>query len=187
MNNPKHGLPFVRQIVCLSAALLLAACSNQVTTFVPAAQDADRGSIVYIYRPSDPANFMMSPKVVIDDNEKFSIGNGDYRYVYLQAGKHTVGLNPTDQYVTDAALELNVETGTSYYLRVKTLLKFEPDTMNTRKFWIEQAAEKQALKEIADTEYSGPERHSADHAAEDAGTRQGFSIDKTRDPFAGED
>ena len=42
------------------------------------------------------------------------------------------------------------------------------------------------LKEIADTGYSGPMQQSRDGQTEDAGTRQGFSIDKTRDPFAGE-
>jgi len=166
--------------------LLVTACSNQASsTFVPAPQDADKGSIVYIYRPSDTANFMMSPKVVIDGVERFSIENGDYRYVYLKTGKHTVGLNPTDQYLTDAVLELTVETDNRYFLRVQTLLKFEPDTMNTRKFWIEEVSETKALKEIADTGYSGPAQQSMDNKTEDAGSEQGFSVDKTRDPFTG--
>jgi hypothetical protein len=181
----KPRLHIIRQIVLLSAVLLVTACSNKASTFVPAPEDADKGSIVYIYRPSSTTNFMMSPKVVIDGNEKFSIGSGDYRYVYLQGGRHTVGLNPTDQYITDAALELNVETDKSYYLRVKTLLKFEPDKMNTRKFWIEQVTEKQALGEIGDTEYSGPAQQSMDDQTEEAGTGEGFSVDKTQDPFAG--
>lgn len=185
MNYSKHRLHVVRQIIFLSAVLLLTACSNKASTFVPSPEDADRGSIVYIYRPSSSTNFMMSPKVVIDDNEKFKIGSGDYRYVYLHSGKHMVGLNPTDQYITDAALELAVETNKSYYLRVKTSLKFEPDTMNTRKFWIEQVTEKQALEEIGDTEYAGPVQQSIDDQTEDAGTREGFSVDKTQDPFAG--
>ena len=183
MNQLKQ---LVSRFIFLSAVLLVTACSNQTSTFVPAPQDADKGSIVYLYRPSSTSNFMMSPEVVIDDVERFSIGNGDYRYLYLKSGRHTVGLNPTDQYLTDAALELSVEADNSYYLRVNTLLKFEPDTMNTRKFWIEEVTEKQALKEIADTGYSGPMQQSRDGQTEDAGTRQGFSIDKTRDPFAGE-
>ena len=128
----------------------------------------------------------MSPQVIVDDVERFSIGNGDYRYLYLETGRHTVGLNPTDQYITDAALELSVEADNSYYLRVKTLLKFEPDKMNTRKFWIEKVTEQQALKEIADTGYSGPKQQSIRVQTEDGGTGQGFSVDKTRDPFAGE-
>jgi hypothetical protein len=164
--------------------LLFTACSNKSSTFVPAPRDADKGAIVYIYRPSASTNFMMSPKVVIDGIENFRIGSGDYRYVYLEDGKHTLGLNPTDQYITDAALELNVETDNSYYLRVKTSLKFEPDSMNTRRFWLEQVAEKQALKEIGDTEYSGPVQQSITGQTEDAGSREGFSVDKTRDPFA---
>ena len=187
MNCSKRRLHIVRQIVLLSAVLLVTACSNKASTFVPAAQDADRGSIVYIYRPSSSTNFMMSPKVVIDDNEKFKIGSGDYRYVYLQGGRHTLGLNPTDQYITDAALELNVETDKSYYLRVKTSLKFEPETMNTRKFWIELVTEKQALEEIGDTGYAGPIQQTMADPAEEAGTSDGFSVDKTRDPFSGKD
>ena len=185
MNYSKCRLHIVREIVFPSVVLLVTACSNKASTFVPAPQDADKGSTVYIYRPSSTTNFMMSPKVVIDGNEKFKIGSGDYRYVYLQGGRHTVGLNPTDQYITDAALELNIEAGKSYYLRVKTLLKFEPDTMNTRKFWIEQVTEKQALEEIGDTEYAGPIQQSIVGPAEDAGAGEGFSVDKTQDPFAG--
>jgi len=185
MSYSKRKLHTVRQIVLLSAVLLVTACSNKASTFVPAAQDAGRGSIVYIYRPSSSTNFMMSPKVVIDGNEKFSIGSGDYWYVYLQAGRHTLGLNPTDQYITDAALSLTVETNKSYYLRVKTSLQFEPDTMNTRRFWIEEVTEKQALEEIGDTEYAGPIQQSKVDPAEEAGTSEGFSVDKTQDPFAG--
>ena len=185
MNYSKRRLHIVRQIVLLSAVLLVTACSNKASTFVPAPQDADKGSIIYIYRPSSSTNFMMSPKVVIDGNEKFKIGSGDYRYVYLQSGKHALGLNPTDQYMTDAALDLVVEIDKSYYLRVKTSLKFEPDTMNTRKFWIEEVTEKQALKEIGDTEYSGPVQQTVADQSEDAGTKEGFSVDKTQDPFAG--
>ncbi len=185
MNYSKRRLHIVRQIVFMSAVLLVTACSNKASTFVPAPQDMGKGSVVYIYRPSSSTNFMMSPKVVIDGNEKFKIGSGDYRYVYLQSGKHALGLNPTDQYITDAALELAVEADKSYYLRVKTLLKFEPDTMNTRKFWMEQVAEKQALKEIGDTDYSGPVQQSITDPVKDTGNSEGFSIDKTQDPFAG--
>ncbi len=185
MNYSKGGLHIIRQLVSLSVILLVTACSNKASTFVPAPQDADKGSTVYIYRPSSSTNFMMSPKVVIDDNEKFKIGSGDYRYVYLRAGKHLLGLNPTDQYITDAALELTVETDKSYYLRVNTSLKFEPDTMNTRRFWIEQVTEVQALKEIGDTEYSGPMQQTIAGQDEDADTEEGFSVDKTRDPFTG--
>ena len=185
MNDSKRRLHIVRWIVLLSAVLLVTACSNNASTFVPAPQDADRGSVVYIYRPSDSTNFMMSPKVVIDGNENFKLGSGDYRYAYLQAGKHTVGLSPTDQYITDAALELFVETDKSYYLRVITSLKFERDTMNTRRFWLEQVAEKQALQEIADTGYSGPAQQSIAGPTEDSGAGAGFSVDKTGDPFAG--
>jgi len=167
------------------AVLLMTACSNKESSFVVAPQPADKSSIVYIYRPSSSTNFMMSPKLVIDDNEKFNIGSGDYRYVYLPDGDHAVGLNPTDQYITDTPVALTVEANKTYYLRVKTSLQFEPDKMNTRKFWIEEVAEKQALREIGDTEYSGPVQQSIADQTEDAGTREGFSVDKTQDPFAG--
>ena len=166
--------------VLLSAS----ACSNKASTFVAAPQDPDKGSVVYIYRPSSTTNFMMSPKVVIDGNEKFQIGSGDYRYVYLQPGDHRIGLNPTDQYFTDPAKTLSVENGKSYYLRVKTSLKFEPDKMNTRRFWMDLVEETEAEKEIAETEYAGPKQQSADQQTE---TGQGgqFTVDKTQDPFAG--
>jgi hypothetical protein len=169
----------------LFAVLFIAACTNREATFVPAPQDADKGSVVYIYRPSAATNFMMSPKVVIDGNEKFSISSGDYRYVYLAEGNHKVGLNPADQYMTDPAVVITIEADQSYYLRVNTSLKFEAEKMNTRRFWIEKVSGKQALDEIAATRYSGPQRQqAAAEQSEDAATNTGFSIDKARDPFS---
>ena len=172
--------------VFLFTVLLVAACSNKVSSFVAAPQHADKDSVVYIYRPSSSANFMMSPQVVIDGSEKFRIGSGDYRYVYLQTGEHSIGLNPTDQYSTEAVVTLNVEPGKSYYLRVNTSLKFETDSMNTRKFWIDVIDENEALTEIGDTKYAGPKiQQSASSDPEERDQEQGFSVDKTQDPFAG--
>ena len=176
----------LQMLAVLSAVLLISACSNNQSTFIAAAQDAEKGSVVYIYRPSSSTNFMMSPGVLIDGNEEFRIGSGDYRYVYLQPGLHTVGLNPTEHYITDAVQSIQVEDSTSYYLRVKTSLKFEPEKMNTRKFWIDVVDENDALREIGDTEYAGPEiRQSATVQADETGHREGFSVDRTQDPFAG--
>jgi len=169
----------------LFAALLITACSNKEATFVAAPQDVDKGSVVYIYRPSSATNFMMSPKVVVDDHQRFGISSGDYRYVHLTEGDHIIGLNPTDQYMTDAAVALTVEANKSYYLRVSTSLKFEPDKMNTRKFWIEEVTDDQALDEIAETEYSGPVGQAAAGQSDEPAANKGFTIDKTQDPFSG--
>jgi hypothetical protein len=170
----------------LPAILLLAACANKPPAFVAAPAQPDKGSVVYIYRPSSSSNFMYSPKVVIDENEKFSLGNGDYRYVYLQAGDHAIGLGATGQYSTDAPTVLRVEADKSYYLRVGTVLKFEKDGMNTRKFWIDTVDENTALNEIAKTEYAGLESAQPQEAQTDQpDSEPGFSVDKTQDPFAG--
>ena len=174
-----HGVIFL--LVLLTAS----ACSNRASTFVAAPQDPDKGSVVYIYRPSSTMNFMMSPSVVIDGNEKFRIGSGDYRYVYLQAGDHTIGLEPTDQYFTDPAKTLSVESGKRYYLRVSTMLKFETDKMNTRRFWMDIVEDTEAIKEIADTGYAGPKSRSADLETKQEQGGDHFSVDKTQDPFAG--
>ena|GEM_PF-2912557 len=170
----------------LSAILLLAACASDPATFVGAPLQPDKGSVVYIYRPSSSSNFMYSPKVVIDESEKFSLGNGDYRYVYLQAGEHAIGLGATGQYTTDAPTVLRVEADKSYYLRVGTVLRFEKDGMNTRKFWIDTVDEDKALNELAKTEYAGPKSVQPQEAQTDqSGSEAGFSVDKTQDPFAG--
>ena len=173
--------------VLLVAVLLMTACSNKDSVFVAAPQDSEKGSVVYIYRPTSTTNFMYSPRVVIDGNEQFKIGNGDYSYVYLQSGAHTVGLNPTDQYITEPPVSIDVDPGKSYYLRVKTLLKFEPDKMNTRKFWIDVVDEQEALSEIVKTEYDGPKSgQSSAGQADEMDNSEGFSVDKTQDPFAGQ-
>ena len=127
---------------------------------------------------------MMSPTVVVNANEKFRIGNGDYRYIYLPAGKHELGLNPTEQYLTGAAVTLSVQANSSYYFRVNTSLKFEPEGMNTRRFWMEQVSGQVAVDEIAATEYSGPETQTTAERSDQAVETEGFTIDKTRDPFA---
>ena len=176
----------LQRFILVFALLSASACSNKASTFVAAPQDSDKGSVVYIYRPSSSTNFMMSPGVVIDGDEKFKIGSGDYRYVYLPAGDHAIGLDPTDRYFTDAAITLNVEADKSYYLRVKTSLKFEPEKMNTRRFWIDVVDEKKALSEIGDTEYAGPRsQQPVAGEAEQARDSEAFSVDKTQDPFAG--
>jgi hypothetical protein len=168
------------------AALLLGACANSASTFVAAPPQPEKGSVVYIYRPFSSANFMFSPKVVIDQNEKFSLGNGHYHYVYLQAGEHSAGLNATDQYTTEAAIVLDIEPGQSYYLRVNTALKFETDGMNARKFWIEVVEENAALSEIRKTKHVGPgPEQSTAGQADEPGNEAGFSVEKTEDPFAG--
>lgn len=170
----------------LTAAILVAACSNRASTFVAAPEAGGNDAVVYLYRPAASANFMMSPRVVIDEQEKFAIANGDYRYVYLDHGDHVVSLAATDRYQAGAPLVLNVEAGNSYYLRVSTALKFEPDKMNTRRFWLDVVDEQQALIEIAGTDYAGLPRRPA-LSGQSAGPDETpeFSVDRTRDPFAG--
>ncbi len=167
----------------LSAVVFITACAHEAPAFVPAPEQAEKGSIVYIYRPSSSSNFMMSPQLVIDDQARFRVGNGDYHYVYLQAGEHALRLQPTDQYSAGQAVALVVETGRSHYLRVGTLLQFEPEGMNTREFWIEVVDEPTALRELARTGYAGLSRQAETEAQPSAGP--GFSVDKTQDPFAG--
>jgi len=171
----------LRAVVLILAVSVLTACANNEATFAAVPADADGGSAVYIYRPHATSNFMMSPTVVIDGVETFKLGNGDYRYAYLQPGDHRIGLKPADQYATAAATEVKVEKGKSIYLRVGTLLRFEADGMNTRKFWLEIVDENNALPEIEKTGYAGAAQPPP-AAAESRGN--GFTIDKARDPFA---
>lgn len=168
------------------AVLLLAGCANTPSDFVAAPPQPEQGYAVYLYRPSSSSNFMYSPRVVIDGDEQFSLGNGDYRYVYLQPGDHSIGLGATGQYTTGAPTALYVEAGSSYYLRVRTQLRFEQGGMNTRKFWLEAVDEKTALREIAATGYAGPRAgQSPDAETEASAGEPGFSVDNTQDPFAG--
>lgn len=169
-----------------AAALLLAACSNRSAPFEAAPAPAGETAVLYIYRPSASANFMMSPQVVIDGDEAFAIGNADYRYVYLRNGDHSIGLNSTDQYTTGPVLAITVGSGGSYYLRVGTSLTFEAQKMNTRKFWLDVVDEQVALTEIGATKYAGSRPgHTADSQLDTNDDEPGFSVDKTQDPFAG--
>ena len=173
------------RLLVLTAAILMAACSNRASIFVAAPEAGGDDAVVYVYRPAASANFMMSPRVVIDDREQFAIANGDYRYIYLDRGDYVVGLSATDRYQAGAPLALNVEAGKSYYVRISTSLKFEPGKMNTRRFWLDVVDGKQALIEIAHTDYAGPPHQpaSSGQPGEPEHTPE-FSVDKTRDPFA---
>ena len=183
MLKPIFQSPLLYRIIVVMPVLLATACSHTTSSFVAAPEDADGGSVVYIYRPSSPSNFMFSPRLIIDDQERFKIGNGDYRYVYLQAGEHTLGLNATNQYSSGQAITLEVEPGQSHYIRINTSLTFEAEKMNTRKFWIEVVDESAALSEIDHTEYAGSAQQPP--AVEQRQDGPGFSVDKTQDPFAG--
>jgi hypothetical protein len=57
--------------------------------------------------------------------------------------------------------------------------------MNMRSFWFEQVEEKLALAEISATVYSGPKRPEEKTPEQREPTTEGFTIDKTQDPFAG--
>jgi hypothetical protein len=130
---------------------------------------------------------MLSPMLVVDGNEKFSIDSGDHRYLILAAGDHSLGLNPTDQYTTGAALALAVEANSRYYLRINTSLEFVPDGMNTRRFWLQQVEGPQALKEIAATDYAGPLQQPIAEQPDDSAASEGFTIDRARYPFSTRD
>ncbi len=170
----------------LIAAILMAACSNRASTFVAAPAPDSGNAIIYLYRPASSANFMMSPRLVIDGDEAFAIANGDYRYVYLQGGEHVFGLMGTDRYGTGVPVRLNVEAGESYFLRVNTELKFEAQTMNTRNFWLDSVDQTQALTEIVHTDYAGTTSQQSSRApTADPAAAPGFSVDRTQDPFAG--
>ena len=53
--------------------------------------------------------------------------------------------------------------------------------MNTRTFWIETVDEKTALDEVSETDYAGP---VVQEATTQPVEKEGFSVDKTQDPFA---
>lgn len=182
-------------MVVALAVMLLSGCAHHGSTFSPAEVADETRALVYIYRPAQFSNAMLSPSVLVDGEAVFSTENGAYAYLYLAAGTHRFILESEQHFTGNDEVELQLENGQHAYLRVDTGLKFETGKPYTRRFGIVHVDEHTALNEITACRHQQARMPSKylwsaevpDETEDEipAGEAATFSIDKGRHPFAG--
>jgi hypothetical protein len=182
------------QAVVTLAAMLLAGCAHHGSAFTPAEVADDGRALLYVYRPAQFSNAMLSPTVVIDGETVFDTHSGAYAVLSIAAGTHHLVLESEQRLAGNDELVVQFESGQVSYLRVDTALKFETGKPYTRHFSLVRVAERTALREIAQcrqqqsrlpSKYLWPVEQRDAHA-EDVQTNEPatFTIDKSSNPFA---
>ena len=168
----------------------LAACSttNNATLFTPQIA-ADNQAVVYIYRPSAISNAIYSPDLYINKELKLSIKNGINARLILLPGDYKFQLEPDKNYSGITSFSLNLRAGSTTFIRVDTSLKiksaltYEP---YQRSFNLTRVDEQRAKKEIAECcmVENRKSKTSQETTTVKKQTEDGFSVDKTQNPFS---
>ncbi len=167
---------------------LLSACTtSSPAIFTPPAADADR-AVVYIYRPTEMANALYSPGININGEFKLYAKNGVSSRISLEPGDYLFEFQAEKKYTKLTPLSLTLKTGTLYFIRVSTTLKVKESTgyePYARSFSLSRVDEPQAAKEIAKCCLgSGDGTDDTEIKASKKETGDGFSVDKTQNPFS---
>lgn len=180
------------KIAVFVCVLLLAGCMGNKKIFVPVEPSAEKGSVVYIYRPAKVSNVMLTPKVSIAGIKIFGISNGEYKQLYLLPGQHVIKLAATEGNTSAVEHALEVVEGRVHYLRVDASMKLEfGQTYQPyqRKFELLEVLPEKAVAEImacADMDAQVKQEKpvasvEGDQPEEGEAT---FSVDKTANPFS---
>lgn len=178
------------KIFTLLCLLYLSACStsNSTKTFTPLTAGNDQ-VIVYIYRLPAITNAAYSPGLYINDEFKFAIKNGYKTHLTLSPGEYKVELEPDKNYTGTTRLLLNLNAGTTYYVRVDTSLKIKSAinySLYERRFDLTTVDEKLAIKQIEKccmTKNNKSAIHSETKSIKKE-ANESFSVDKTQNPFS---
>ena len=177
-------------ITLLLCLLCLSACSttNNVGAFTPTGAKSDQ-AIVYIYRPTEMSNALYSPGLNIDDDFKIYVKNGVSSRLSLNPGDHTFEFQDEKKYADLTPLSLQLKAGTISYIRVTTSLKVNNTTSYepyVRSFNLTQVDEPLAIKEIADCCITNDKQATDNNElrSSDSESGDGFSVDKTQNPFS---
>lgn len=177
-------------VFCTLCGLYLSACSttSNVATFTPVAAESDLAA-VYIYRPTEMANALYSPGLNINGEFKLYAKNGINSRLSLAPGKAIFEFQNEKKYSELTPLSLNLERGATYFVRVSTSLEVKNTTTYepyARSFKLTRVDEQQAVKEIAAC-CAGNDKKSTvttEIKSTDKAPNEGFSVDKTQNPFS---
>ncbi len=176
--------------ILLIHLFVLTACStaNNVKPFTPQLA-ADNQAIVYFYRPFATSNIMYSPDLYINDEFKLPIKNKKNTRFTLPPGHYKFELEPDKSYSGVTSLSLNLNAGSTTFIRVDTSLKiksapaYEP---YQRSFNLTEVDQQLAVKEITECCMAENIKSNADQQTDTVKKQneQGFSVDKTQNPFS---
>ena len=171
--------------------LFLTACNSTVnnTYFVPLSTETDQVA-VYIYRPTTMANAIYSPELYVDGELKLFIKNGKNTRLTLSPGEQVFEIAPDENYSGLTELHLNLSSGNTYYLRVDTSLQINNNAATyqpyQRSFDLVNVDAALATEQI--TRCCSSKEKTSGHAAEikpvKKETAEGFSVEKTQNPFS---
>ena len=181
---------FSSNLVLLLCAFFLSSCSStkNVTAFTPPAVNSDQ-AVVYIYRPNTMANAMYSPGLTIDGEFRLYVKNATSTRLPLAPGKHVFEFQNDKNYSELKPLSLIYKAGSVYFIRVATSLKINNATSYEpyqRSFRLEVIDESLAVKEISKCCMHSNKKpdHDKKHKATGKENSEGFSVDKTQNPFS---
>lgn len=174
--------------------MLLSGCAHHDATFSPAAAADDGRALVYIYRPAQISNVMLSPTVVIDGEAVFDTQTGAYVVLSIAAGTHRFILDSEQHLAGNDELLMQLGSGRVSYLRIDSALQFETGKPYTRSFGIVRVDAPTALDEIASCRHQQarlPSKYLWPAAAPDTAADEAqavepatFTIEKSGNPFA---
>ena len=121
-------------IFFLIISLSLSACLREQVRFVPVKSDEIGESIVYIYRPDNLSNIVISPDLLIDGKKEISIKNNSHVNFLLKSGEHNLRLELSDHYEGQKELDIQLKEGKVYFYKVITKMKFKMNQPYERRF-----------------------------------------------------
>lgn len=172
------------------AFICTAACStldeNIQFTPKPASDDS---ATVYLYRPSSMSNAAYSPELLVNDEYKLSIKNGQYSSMTLPPGKTIFEIEPNKNYAGITEISLILSAGKSYYIRTDTSLKldasatYEPYQRVFNLIVVDEALAVSQIEKCCLTNEKTSTQQGPIHEVEKS-SDEGFSVDKTLNPFS---
>lgn len=184
MNN------YLLKTLAIVGIFLCAACSTYVdkAVFTPATADPDQ-AVVYIYRPSVMSNALYSPGINIDGEFKLYAKNGINSRLVLTPGEHKFEFQADKDFTELLPVTLSLDAGSIAYIRVSTSLEIDNSVgykPYARSFSLNTVDEVTAVKEIAEccTAKAVGSRENNQTGNKEKQTGDGFSVDKTQNPFS---
>lgn len=170
----------------------LSACTatDSSKVFIPETAEHNL-AIIYFYRPAVMPNAIYSPDLYVNGEPKLSLKNGQISYLQLTPGEFTFEIEPDKQYSGLTQLTLNLNAGTTTFIRVDTTLKIKSSAIYEpyqRGFNLTKVGDKSAIAQITEcclnTENKKEEAAESQPEPETTTTDDGFSVNKTQNPFS---
>ncbi len=154
----------------------------------------DEQSSLYVYRTSTVANTLYSTEVSVDESIVFNIDAGQLRHLKLATGPHRIELHTKDSIHGRKKINIDMQAGETYYLKITTSLKLGDGTNYQpyeRRFDLQPVDARTAITQINNCCYTETPAATLDKQSESAqkerpgeGNKAEFSIDKTSNPFS---